>query len=615
MPFNLVHDPWIRVLNRETYQLETVSMNDLFKRADQYARLAGESEAQDLAILRWLEAVLLTVYSRVDAQDEKYPWLVDDYHVNKYFDNPTVMEGSLVGTWLDLWQAGKYTPAVNHYLEKWVDKFNLDDPHGLWQVDRNQFADLSGKLITDTEFAKPDSTGTLGILQINREISQSKNSKALFTNRRSDQTNLKIDEAARWFTCYQCFAGVSDKNVVKKITDLKAAKVTDKYGKTVSKAAGIPYSVNPVFLEGDSVWETLMLNLTLFDKDHYNSSWQAVNNHKLPFNQWSPLQDPIWEWASYERLLDQDLDFHPNNLAELYTYPSRIFTINWQNQYPLTIWPSGSLRIDTNDYTFEPMAEWEKGEDKSGNVMHVSYRINQQNWQKRMWSTFGNYVEPKSNRKWTPGVWKWLLLLTPKFKQRNLAIPQTRLRTVTYISDGNASSQMPSGDYTDGLVLRPELLVGAAFDSNDLPKITTALDRINMAIGDPYNDFLETWAQLRSLDPDNKSGKSTITHRQARLYAVVSQLVMKALSKFTLEKLDEQLQTLNQEVYQAICNQIEVDLDRELTPHNWQRELKQGKSKQVVKLNYFSARHSYLHAVQKRLNLIATSEVKSSDNN
>ncbi|MBA1394655.1 type I-E CRISPR-associated protein Cse1/CasA, partial [Lactobacillus sp. XV13L] len=60
--FNLVSDPWIKVidLNAET---QTVSMCELFKNANQYRQLAGEMRSQDLAIMRFLLAVLQTVYS------------------------------------------------------------------------------------------------------------------------------------------------------------------------------------------------------------------------------------------------------------------------------------------------------------------------------------------------------------------------------------------------------------------------------------------------------------------------------------------------------------------------------------------------------------------------
>jgi CRISPR system Cascade subunit CasA len=47
---------------------QLVSLLDVFKNAQNYRQLAGEMKAQDLSILRFLLAILTTVYSRVDAR-------------------------------------------------------------------------------------------------------------------------------------------------------------------------------------------------------------------------------------------------------------------------------------------------------------------------------------------------------------------------------------------------------------------------------------------------------------------------------------------------------------------------------------------------------------------
>ncbi len=73
--FNLVIDPWIKVIVKETNQEKLVSLTEFFKEAQNYQQLAGEMRSQDLAILRFLLAILTTVYSRFDANDEAYEWL------------------------------------------------------------------------------------------------------------------------------------------------------------------------------------------------------------------------------------------------------------------------------------------------------------------------------------------------------------------------------------------------------------------------------------------------------------------------------------------------------------------------------------------------------------
>ena len=74
--FNLVTNPWIKVVDSQSNKTKLVSMADLFKNAQNYRDLAGEMHTQDLAILRApLLAILTTVFSRFDAAGEAYDWL------------------------------------------------------------------------------------------------------------------------------------------------------------------------------------------------------------------------------------------------------------------------------------------------------------------------------------------------------------------------------------------------------------------------------------------------------------------------------------------------------------------------------------------------------------
>ncbi|MDR2391681.1 MAG: type I-E CRISPR-associated protein Cse1/CasA, partial [Planctomycetota bacterium] len=56
--FNLLREPWIKVLNANG-NLEEISLLDVFRRAHELKRLAGELPTQDVVILRFLVAVIL----------------------------------------------------------------------------------------------------------------------------------------------------------------------------------------------------------------------------------------------------------------------------------------------------------------------------------------------------------------------------------------------------------------------------------------------------------------------------------------------------------------------------------------------------------------------------
>ncbi len=57
MEFNLLEEPWVRVL-LEDYTVREVSLKDALLNAEQYIDLAGEVPTQDIAVLRLLLAIL-----------------------------------------------------------------------------------------------------------------------------------------------------------------------------------------------------------------------------------------------------------------------------------------------------------------------------------------------------------------------------------------------------------------------------------------------------------------------------------------------------------------------------------------------------------------------------
>jgi CRISPR system Cascade subunit CasA len=58
--FNLCHEPWIFVLTKD-YRMEMVNLSEALTRAHEFRYLAGETETQNIAVLRFLLAVLHTM--------------------------------------------------------------------------------------------------------------------------------------------------------------------------------------------------------------------------------------------------------------------------------------------------------------------------------------------------------------------------------------------------------------------------------------------------------------------------------------------------------------------------------------------------------------------------
>ena len=113
LSFNLVTDPWIKVLKKD-YTESEVSLNELFSNSEDYLQLAGDMKSQDLAILRLLLAILLSVYTRFDADDTPYSWLdLDDKWRVTRTDNDGKDFDKLENTWRSLYDQKAFSKKLS----------------------------------------------------------------------------------------------------------------------------------------------------------------------------------------------------------------------------------------------------------------------------------------------------------------------------------------------------------------------------------------------------------------------------------------------------------------------------------------------------------------------
>ncbi len=128
--FNLVTEPWIKVLESKTNSERLVSIEELLKNAKDYRQIAGEMHGQDLAVLRLLEAILTTIYSRVNEDGQAYEWLKLDERmqvVGSNIDEAEFDSEELLNTWEALSSKGGFTDAVFNYLDRNADLFDFLD--------------------------------------------------------------------------------------------------------------------------------------------------------------------------------------------------------------------------------------------------------------------------------------------------------------------------------------------------------------------------------------------------------------------------------------------------------------------------------------------------------
>lgn len=215
--FNLLTEPWIRVRLRDNTVRE-VSLTEALVSAQDYVDLAGEMPTQNAAVLRLLLAVLFTVFSRVDAKGKPQPLAQSDDALER---------------WSELWQLGHF-PAepVRDYLEQWKDRFWLFHPtHPFWQVPQAKIG---------TEY---------GAAMLNGEMIESKNKLRLFPlYAGQNKEQLSYPQAARWLLSVN---GFDDTSLKPKGKDLPSISV------------GWLGTLGFIQALGDTLYETLMLNLTM----------------------------------------------------------------------------------------------------------------------------------------------------------------------------------------------------------------------------------------------------------------------------------------------------------------------------------------------------------------
>ncbi len=302
--FNLCDEPWIRV--RDETGVREVTLRGALVDAHRITALAGEVPTQDVAILRLLLAVL---YRVVDDEDG-YPEDV----------------------WRDLWEAPTL-PAqrIAAYLDNWRHRFDLLDASApFFQVAGLTASRTSGlhKLIADVPDGYPYFTTRAG----------------------AELESLSLGEAARWLVHAQAYDP----------SGIKTGAVGDprtKGGKGYPIGTGWAGKCGLVLLEGDTLKDTLLLNLVLGMRE-------SDDDPDLPVWERPPL-GPAKERGHTE----------PLGPADLYTWPARRVLLHVERGRVVDVQLSNGDRLDPqNRQAVEPMSAWRRSanqEKKLGGTVYM----------------------------------------------------------------------------------------------------------------------------------------------------------------------------------------------------------------------------------------------------
>ncbi|MFL1429140.1 MULTISPECIES: type I-E CRISPR-associated protein Cse1/CasA [unclassified Nocardiopsis] len=293
--FDLTARPWVPVLRTDGTEAE-LSLTEVFAQAADLRRLVGDVPTQEFALLRLLLAVL---HDAVDG-----PADLDD--------------------WEELWEGGIPADTVADYLHKHRERFDLLHPLTPFL----QVADLrTGR----DEYSSPDPI-----------VADVPNNARFFTMRALGTESLTFAEAARWLVHAHPYD----------TSGIKSGAVGDprlKGGKVYPQGVGWAGNLGGVYIEGDTLQETLLFNLVSFDTGKL---------HRRPH-----LDRPAWRLApdTAEPLTGAEAVARPHGLRDLYTWQARRLRLHHDGtSVNGVLLAYGNPLTPRNLHQREPMTAWRR---------------------------------------------------------------------------------------------------------------------------------------------------------------------------------------------------------------------------------------------------------------
>ena len=325
--------------------VQEVSLMDALVNAHQYKGLAGEMEAQNIAVLRLLIAITHTVFTRVDLQGNEDA--VED-------------TASAMKRWKALMQNG-FLPEepIRKYFSDWHERFWLIHPKNpFYQVPR-------AKIGTKNTAAK-----------LNGEVSESNHKARLFSCLSgTGRQGMTFSEGARWLLFLNGF-------------DDCAAKQIDSDSGSRSMTIAWLGKLGLVMAVGSNLYETILLNMPMLQEDG---------------SIWSEDDQPVWE-LDYPCDEERRTIPMPRDLASLYTLQSRRILLITEGDKVTGYKILGGDAFSEQNALSEPMTLWRFVEDKKTKASYYRPKLHERS--RQIWRDFGALVNVEEDRK-RPGVVSW----------------------------------------------------------------------------------------------------------------------------------------------------------------------------------------------------------------
>ncbi|MFG1701533.1 type I-E CRISPR-associated protein Cse1/CasA [Nonomuraea sp. NPDC049309] len=293
--FDLTQEPWLPVQRCDGGE-EELSLLDVFAQAQNVRRLVGDVPTQEFALLRLLLAIL---HDAIDGPAD-------------------------ITDWQELWDSGLPIDRIFSYLDQHRERFDLLHPSQPFY----QTAELR--------------TAKGEVNTLDRIVADVPNGLPFFTMRGRGVEHLPFAEAARWLVHAHAFDTSGIKTGVVGDPRVKGGRV---YPQGVAWAGNL----GCVFVEGDTLSQTLLLNLVAFDTDNLRIK---------------PDQDrPAWRRPpdGPGQTDELELSRRPAGIRDLYTWQSRrVRLFHDGRKVTGVILTYGDPLAPRNRHQHEPMTAWRR---------------------------------------------------------------------------------------------------------------------------------------------------------------------------------------------------------------------------------------------------------------
>ncbi|MGF0168304.1 type I-E CRISPR-associated protein Cse1/CasA [Streptomyces albidoflavus] len=414
--FNLVREPWLPVQRASDGAVEEVSLRDLFARAGEFRRIVGDVPTQEIALLRLMLAVLYDAHQ-----------------------GPADLD-----TWLKLWEQGpddSLCQTACDYLDDLADRFELLD-------ENRPFFQTAGLRTAKDEVAP-----------LSRIVADSASGEALFSMRRPGAERIPFAEAARWLVHAHAFDVSGIKSAMRHDARAKA-------GKVYPLGVGSLGMLGGIFAEGETLRETLLLNLVPFEEAYGGSGfWDLI-----------PSDRPVWRhdepYGPGPRGVKEGGP-EPAGLRDLYTWQTRrIRLVADGDSVTGVVLGYGDPPAQESPWVLEPMTAWRRSENQEKKRKRVPFYTPLRHQPRRAaWRGLESLLHVRAGEELSgkpgeaaqrlrPRITKWLRLVATELADEEL-LPLSKLVRLRTLGVDYGTQQSVVDEIVDDAVVLPVITLHA----------------------------------------------------------------------------------------------------------------------------------------------------------